>query len=180
MLATYRSGHGFPGQDEYEPIGADNSLIPTNLPDACLVSDPTTALGVVPKGVNDDDAIPDWNAAQGSCDRTLNWQPGSPEHKRLSGVVSHAGYLVLRLRSYPAWKVAVNGVPISNLPRRNDGLIAVPVPQGSANLTADWSTTPDVIAGRWLSALALLLLIGLWLFERMPGRANAGSAPLPE
>jgi len=172
MLDTYRSGHGFPGQGEYEPIGADNSLIATGLPDACLVRDPTTELGVVPEGVSDDDAIPDWNAAQDSCEGTLNWQPGSPEHKRLSGAVSHAGFLVLRLRSYPAWQVAVNGFPISSLPRRHDGLIAVPVFQGEVNVTVDWTTTPDVMAGRWSSALAVVLLTGIWILERKLGRSQ--------
>jgi hypothetical protein len=42
----------------------------------------------------------------------------------------------------------------------------VPVPQGPVDLTVDWTTTPDVLAGRWLSALAVLLLISLCLLER--------------
>jgi hypothetical protein len=33
-------------------------------------------------------------------------------------------------------------------------------------LTVDWTTTPDVLAGRWISALALLLLTALWFLER--------------
>jgi len=37
-------------------------------------------------------------------------------------------------------------------------------------VTVDWTTTPDVLAGRWLSALALLLLTALWLLERKLGR----------
>ena len=60
----------------------------------------------------------------------------------------------------------VNGRPIASLPHRDDGLIAVPIPQGPVDLAVDWTTTPDVIAGRWLSALAVLLLTALWLLER--------------
>ena len=52
------------------------------------------------------------------------------------------------------------------LPERADGLMAVPVPQGPVDLTVDWTTTPDSIAGRWLSALALALLTALCLLER--------------
>jgi hypothetical protein len=44
--------------------------------------------------------------------------------------------------------------------------MAVPVAQGKVDLAVDWTITPDVIAGRWLTALAVLLLAGLRLLER--------------
>jgi len=172
MLGRYRSGQGFIGTDEYEPIGADNSLVATDLPDTCLVSDPATVLGAAQSGVEADDDAPIWSAGQGSCEATLSWQSVQPEHKRLRAVIRHDGYLILRLRSYPAWRVAVNGSPVGPLPKRDDGLMAVPVPQELMELTVDWTTTPDVIAGRWLSALAVLLLTGLWLLERKLGRPH--------
>jgi hypothetical protein len=170
MLDRYRSGQGFNGTGEYEPIGADNSLVATGLPDACLVSDPGTELGVLPDGADPDNANPAWNTAQGSCDATMRWQDDRPEHRLMRGAISHAGFLILRLRSYPAWRIAVNGMPVASLPRRNDGLIAVPVQQGQVDLAVDWTTTPDVIVGRWLSGLTVLLLTGLWFFERMLNR----------
>ena len=166
MVSAYRGGAGFAGASEYAPPGADNTLIATGLPDACLVTDPATTLGVLPKSVEADDAIPAWNVAQGSCDVTLSWQLDQPEHRRLAALIPHAGFLILRLRGYPAWRIAVNGRLIASLPRRDDGLIAVPIPQGKFDLAVDWTTTPDVIAGRWLSALAVLLLTALWLLER--------------
>jgi hypothetical protein len=60
----------------------------------------------------------------------------------------------------------VNGKAVEPADLRDDGLIAVPVPQGSVALAVDWTTTPDVIAGRCVSALALILLIGLCVLER--------------
>jgi hypothetical protein len=48
--------------------------------------------------------------------------------------------------------------------------MAIPVPQGNVNLTVDWTITPDVIAGRWISALAVLLLTALFLLERRINR----------
>ena len=176
MLDSYRSGHGFAGTDEYEPIGADNSLIATGLPAACMVSDPSTVLGVLPSGVDADEAVPVWTAAQGSCEATYPSapNPGKPlhEHLRIAATVDHPGYWVLRLLSYPAWQVKVNGQSATELPRRDDGLIAVPVPRGPVEVTVDWTTTPDVIAGRWLSALFVLLLAGLWLLERKLRRSR--------
>jgi hypothetical protein len=168
MMSAYGSGHGFIGTDEYEPIGADNSLVPIGLPDACLVSDPATVLGALTGTVRPDEDVPVWKAGQNSCDATLRWQPGGPEHKRLRSFVRHPGYLILRLRAYPAWRVTVNGRPAGWQPQRGDGLMVVPVPRGMVNLAVDWSSTPDVVAGRWLSALAALLLAGLWFLERRP------------
>ena len=59
-----------------------------------------------------------------------------------------------------------SGARRSNLPKRADGLMAVPVPQGSVDLKVDWTTTEDVIVGRWLSVLSLLLLTSLYFLER--------------
>jgi len=39
-------------------------------------------------------------------------------------------------------------------------------------LAVDWISTPDVIAGRCLSGLALLLLIAIGLVERRLGRSR--------
>lgn len=173
MLGTYRSGQGFIGTNEYEPIGADISLIATDLPQACLVSDPSTVLG---KATETPDSPPAWDAAQGSCDATfasvVQLVRARPEHLRIVAATAHAGYLVLRLRSYPAWLVKVNGLAVSSLPRRADGLIAVPVPQGRVDLTVDWTTTTDVIFARWLSGLSVLVLAGLWLRNRRVSRAR--------
>ena len=147
MLDTYRSGQGFIGTSEYEPIGADNSLVATGLPAACLVSDPATELG---KGSGEPDAAPVWEAAQGSCNETFDASPARAtnhaEHFEIVANTGQAGYLILRLRSYPAWRVMVNGRLIAGLPKRDDGLMAVPVPKGPVDLSVDWTTTPDVVA----------------------------------
>ncbi len=169
MTEVYRTGAGFQGTDEYAPPSADDSLLATGLPAACLVSDPSTTLGS-PNNGSDADSAPVWQAAQGSCETTYATSSSQPTYLRIAAVTPHAGFLILRLRSYPAWQVKVNGQPVYNLPRRDDGLIAVPIPQGPVDLTVDWTTTPDVIAGRWISALALLMLAVLWFLERKLSR----------
>jgi hypothetical protein len=169
MVNVYRAGAGFQGTDEYEPPGADNSLLASGLPAACLVSNPSTALGI-PADANAEDAVPTWNASQGSCQATFAATGDRAAHLRIATSTSHAGSLILRLRSYPAWQVRVNGQPVSTLPRREDGLMAVPVPKGPIDLTVDWTTTTDVLAGRWLSGFALLLLTAVCLLERKPSR----------
>lgn len=164
MLDSYRSGAGFEGTYEYEPIGADNSLVATGLPQACLVSDPAIALGQV---AATPDEPPAWHAAQNTCEATYAAAPDSrPEHLRLAATIPHAGFLILRLRSYPAWRVLVNGKGAASLPLRTDGLMAVPVPEGPVALTVDWTATPDTILARWLSGLSVLVLTGLCLVRR--------------
>jgi hypothetical protein len=156
---------GFEGMYEYEPPGADLELIAVGLPAACLVSDPSTALGK-----EDDDGNLTWSAAQGSCEETFEAaaqdRQADPEHRRIHVAATRAGYLVLRLLSYPAWRVRVNGQTVANLPRREDGLIVMPVQQGAMDVTVDWTTTPDVTASRWMSAIGALLLVGLCAAER--------------
>ena len=104
-----------------------------------------------------------------------------PEKRWIGGVAEHAGYLILRLRYYPAWGVKVNGVSVRAVAERERGLLAVPVSQGNVLVSVDWTTTGDVVAGRWVSGVAFLLVGGLCLFERERQRVhsvvgNAGSS----
>jgi hypothetical protein len=168
MLNAYRAGQGFEGTYEYEPIGSDISLIAMNLPNACLVTDPTVALGKP-----DSDGNLMWSANQNTCQATFAAAHGSgPEHLRIHATTAHAGYLVLRLRSYPGWLVRVNGRVVSSLPQRADGLLAVPVSSGPVDVTADWITTEDVVVSRWVSGLSVLALTGVCLLGRRRNRTR--------
>jgi hypothetical protein len=172
-LADYRAGAGFEGMYEYEPPGGDDSSIATGLPDACLVGDPSIVLGK--PDPDDPDSNPAWSRDQRTCLATFHFVHGpqtNPEHRELRAVTAHAGFLVLRLLSYPAWRIRVNGQLLSALPKRDDGLIAVPVPQGPVDLTIDWTNSPHVAASRWISVLSVLVLVALWWVElrRSPAR----------
>ena len=161
MVQVDRSGAGFEGVYEYEPIGADDGVVPTGLPDSCLVSNPSVRLGVL----DTPGANPDWWVEQHSCDAVYSAMTGNPEHLHIQAAMPHAGYLILRLRTYPAWRITVNGRPVISM-GREDGLTVVPVDQGRVEVDADWTTTADVHAGRWLSLLATILVTALWLWER--------------
>lgn len=168
MLDTYRQGEGFEGAYEYEPPYADNSVLSQDLPPSCLTSAATTRLGKL-----NEFQMYDWAADQHTCDAAFDPAPQStPQHLRFDADAPHAGFLVLRLRSYPAWAIRVNGQLQPSPPEREDGLIAVPVPQGPSRITVDWTTTPDVWAGRGLSALAVALLTMLCALERRRARGR--------
>jgi hypothetical protein len=167
LLALYRSSGGFEGTDEYEPAGADHWLVPTGLPDACFSANFNATLGVAASPGE----TPEWHPQQAGCDVTATTQLRQPEHLRIRAAAPRAGYLILRLLRYPAWRITVNGRPSGPLPWRDDGLIAVPVPEGPVVLAVDWTTTGDVIAGRCVSCAAGMLLAILWWMERRRSRA---------
>jgi hypothetical protein len=167
LKAAFRAG-GLEGTDEYEPPDADHWKIAAGLPDACFTRSSSTALGL-PEGGG---YIPVWNNGQGACLTTAAAAERRPGHLRVMLAAPGSGFAVLRLLRFPAWRVQVNGRevdaahPADGSDPRDDGLTEVPVPQGQVTITADWTATPDVIAGRWLSGLALLLLAALGATER--------------
>jgi hypothetical protein len=159
-----RQKGGLPGEAEFSPSSNALAITP-GLPDACLVSDPLKALDAsAPSETN-----PTGTSANSSCELAFSVQRAQPEHLKLDATLPHPGYLVLRIRSYPAWRITANGQIATNLPQRDDGLIAVPVPQGPVDLTVDWTATPDVVSGRWLSALCLFLLVVMAFVELRRG-----------
>lgn len=166
MYAAYRSGTGFEGLNEYEPPESDAGLIPMGLPDACLVEQPS-----VPLGAKDDDDNRVWTPEQGSCLATYPMR-SVPEHRRIEAILPRSGFLVLCQLQYPAWRIVVNGRRVSDLPHREDGLMAIPVPHGLVNLAIDWTTTPDVDASRCMSGLSVLALTALGFWERRRNRSQ--------
>jgi hypothetical protein len=169
MLSAYHAGAGFDGMFEYSPPSSDITTIARGLPDACLVSDPDAELGK--PDPDDDSANPIWASDQGSCVATFAADRSNPEHLRLNAVVPQSGWLVLRLLAFPAWRAELNGQTLTSdranaLHTRPDGLIAVRVERGTINLIIDWTTGPDVILGRVISAFAMLLAIVVGWFER--------------
>ena len=168
-LGNYRNNVGFEGMYEYEPPDTDRSEIPIGLPAACLVANPQTAFG---KLNSDGDLV--WSPGQHTCDTNFaaaSDPKSTPEHFHLSAQIPHSGYLVLRLLSFPAWRVDVNGKILTTattpaLYNREDGLIAFPVQPGPLTVAVDWTTTPDVTASRWITAISALILAGLLFVER--------------
>lgn len=141
------------------------------MPSACLLDSVSNA--------SVQEGAPAWDGEPANC-KSLRWRQMSlmadpsapeasrymPEQKWFMGIAEHAGYLILRLRYYPAWGVKVNGIPVTATAERERGLMAVPIPAGDVQVSVNWTTTDDVIAGRLVSGVAFLLIAGMYLFER--------------
>jgi hypothetical protein len=190
-----REGIGVLGKAEYTPPGirfplvdflldskgsvvmdAQGNPVLNIVPNACLLENlPETSIQA------DGAPTPVWDGNPDDC-KSSGWNELSfmrnplhatadrPEQKVFMGVAAHAGYLILRLRYYPAWRVRVNGIPVTVSAEQKRGLTAVPVPQGNVLVQVDWTTTGDVVVGRWVSGLAFLMVTGLFFFEQRLSR----------
>ncbi len=157
QVALFQSGTGFEGTDEYTTLGVDNSTIPQGLPQIRVLKQPDAETAT---SSQDDQGNPTY--AQNSEEelsaqvQVQRWQP----EKKIFTITARApGYAVLRLMDYPAWRVRVNGVSIVNRPRRDDGLLVVPISFGVSQIEIRYAATTDVLWGRGLSVASLLVLI---------------------
>jgi hypothetical protein len=162
QVAGFHSGQGAEGTDEYTPSGVDNAAVQQHLP---LVR----VLRAAQDDTADDTSTdnPEWRAgATGSITAQVDARRWNGEHWTVSVVTPETGYAVLRLMDYPSWRVTVDGQPVTSRPLREDGLMAIPVKAGSHVLDVQWTATRDIVAGRALSAIALLLLAVVAIWER--------------
>jgi hypothetical protein len=181
MLAANTNDEGYSGTAEYSPLAANTSDVASNLPESCLAEDPNEKLGQSDRGMR-----PAWTSTQNTCKKVFPassvQQESGSEHFQYSGIADHPGYLILRLRAYPAWRIVLNGSNVTGSSQsyaRSDGLIVVPVPQGPVRISVDWVPTADAIAGRWITWIALLLLPVVWLAERRSASLRLSSLECP-
>ncbi len=86
--------------------------------------------------------------------------------ERLTYYTSTPGQLVYHVFYYPAWRVEVDGRAVPTRAVSNLGLLAVDLPAGQHELTRQWDATPAVWAGRAISAVAWLVVLGFLIFAR--------------
>jgi uncharacterized membrane protein len=156
---------GFEGTDEYTAIPADNGDIQRGLPPVRIEQ---TA-----EGDEADSSVeenPEWRA--NASDSQLSqigmqiqierWQV---ERVNASVRIPAPGFAVLRVMDYPAWRVRVNGARVDARPRRDDGLMTIPLAAGASEIEVRYGTTRDMWLGRIVSLLAAVLWVALAAFQ---------------
>jgi hypothetical protein len=142
-LALFHSNQGTDPTDEYTPTNADNdSLAHTN--------------------------PPYWLATDPNAKAPTNAQPG-PAPTHFSFKTTQPESLILNLRDYPSWRIALNGVPVVNHNpenQRDDGLIALSIPAGPSTIDITYTQTLDQTLGDVISLASLTLLSVLALRTR--------------
>jgi 6-pyruvoyl-tetrahydropterin synthase related domain len=125
---------GYEGTDEYTPVGADPAAIDK---DARRVKVDGTAHAAI---------------------HVFHW---GPENKVFTAEMSAADRLALRLFSYPAWRVEVNGRVVQTSTRESTGQMLVPVEAGANRVQIVFARTWDRALGGWIS-LVTALGLGCW------------------
>jgi hypothetical protein len=151
---------GIWGKPEYSPPGIRHPLVDRDTAKNCEVDSLAKSTGDPTRDL----AAPE--IPRQMCVGAFSEVENRPERKVFMGIADHDGFLILNLRSYPAWQVRVNGQLVRADTEPRYGLLAVPILRGPVNVDADWTTTNDVWAGRALSALSILLLTLVFVLER--------------
>jgi 6-pyruvoyl-tetrahydropterin synthase related domain len=144
MRDTLNTGHGFDGTDEYDPLGDDHADLPAN-----------ALLATVLPADSPDSAVPQAQV------QFLRW---TAESKEVLVDASSPARVALRLLNYPAWRVEVNGKPITPERRDDFNQMVVPVDAGKSDIRVYFTRTADRVIGNAISAAAALsAVILLWL-----------------
>lgn len=166
-VQAFRAGHGYDGADEYTPIGADRSQLPGNPDDttrpagvSSATAPPVAMVDAVSGGI-----VP----AQGL---TLDIQRWSAELKIFREDSAAPVTLALRILSYPAWQIDVDGHEIRPGARSDSGQILVPLSAGTHQITVHFRRTWDRTAGDAISAVTFIVLLALAWVLRTRTRAS--------
>jgi hypothetical protein len=147
MSDALAEGTGYEGTDEYVPAGDDPYELDKNLP---LVSDDTGAP---------------------MHSRILAWRQ---TEKHFTVHAAAPQNVTVRLFSYPAWEVAVNGKPTKTQKTEITGLIVIPVVAGENDVNINFRPTIDRIVGNIVSLISLAIFVVTWMKMRMNSIQNAG------
>ena len=170
QLSMFHDGGGVQGTDEYTARDADNSQVLQDIPPVRVLTDPDAELPAQNAGDNPE-WVSDW-AFPTTAKASSVIKDWSAQHRRVEVNASQPAFAVLTLMDYPAWQVSLNGRPQTIEIHREDGLMVLAVPAGRTTIDVQWQNTPDILWGRWLSAVAALLLVLVWLFQRRSGEAS--------
>jgi 6-pyruvoyl-tetrahydropterin synthase related domain len=149
QFAAIKSGMGYEGVDEYDPLGDDHLDLPKYAPLAKIL--PDSSKNPSGKPPNAKIQIELWRT----------------DNHNVFVESSGQALLALRLLNYPAWQVTVNGKTVT--PEKPDGLdqMLVPIGAGKSEIQVRFAHTKDQTTGIALSIFSLLLAAGL-LAPRKP------------
>ena len=162
QLAVMQDGSGQEGTDEYTPHDDDNAEVDQDMPEVRVLISPRAEEPDSGK-VQNPEYQPDPAVEQHATITVTQW---SPEDRSVVLNTPAAGYAVFRLMDYPAWAIRHDGVTVRQRPRRDDGLLTIPVQPGRSQIDIRWHTTPDIWIGRAISLLGLCVFAFVWYRER--------------
>jgi len=144
------SGRGFDGTDEYDPVSDDHTNLPAKAPQVQILAPEGSETSPPKAGVQ----IERWTAEERELTVT------SPRPIRLA----------IRLLDYPAWRLEVNGHPLTPEFPEGTTQIILPLPAGREQIQMGFRRTEDRTVGNALSLIGLVVC-GAVFWKRRTGEA---------
>lgn len=162
--AEIRSGHGYEGVDEYEPLGEDRYALPNATPDA---EQPPVVPATPPVEIFDANS---GKLAPAPADVKITVEKWAGERK-LFGIEARLPVtLALRLVGYPSWEVQVDGrLARTGLAPETDQML-LPLTPGEHRVQIRFRRTPDRAAGDAISIFSAVGLLAFAWIQRKRGR----------
>jgi hypothetical protein len=161
LTAGIRSGHGYEGTDEYQPLGSSRYDLPGVNGDGDSVTGP-----LVPQLAAFSASDPGLALSTGA---RLNVERWTAESRIFSSSSTAPILVAVRLLDYPAWLVALDGSAISASSEPETGQMLIPVPAGTHRIVIRLGRTWDRTLGACVSGLFLLAVL-VFAFATKPGR----------
>jgi hypothetical protein len=154
LIEGIRSGHGYEGTDEYQPVTCDRYNLPQGAPQIAQLDRESENI-VAATGIRI--PIERWSA----------------ENKIFSVDSANGVALAPRLCNYSAWQLRVDGHLARPDSFREDGQLLVPLPAGPHKIELHFARTWDRTIGAEISLLTAVLLCA---FAAISRRRNAETA----
>jgi hypothetical protein len=153
-----RTGHGYEGTDEYQPLGSSRYDLPGVDSEGESVSGPPAALIAEYAGANGETIV-----ANGL---KLKVERRTADSRIFSYSSPAPAVVVVRLLGYPSWRVELDGssLPTETLPETGQMLIRIPA--GAHRIVVQFGRTWDRTVGAVVSLVFLLMLFAFMFATR--------------
>ena len=167
LADAIRSGHGYEGTDEYQPLGCDRYQLPGQPPASADASDaPSLSLSQSAETPEIAKIDPDSGALSPVNGMELQINRWTADAKSFTSKTSLSVELAPRLINYPAWEIQVDKriVPGNSLPETAQ--LSLSVPAGEHSVDVLFRRTWDRTAGTGISIFSAFLLLGSAAYAR--------------
>jgi hypothetical protein len=151
VASGIKTGHGYEGTDEYQPLGSSRYDLPGVDPDGSAVTGPPAPRLAAFSGSDPGLAL--------AADARLNIERWTPDSKVFLSSSTAPIVVAVRLLTYPPWQVAIDGAPIRAGSGAETGQMLIPIPAGTHRVVVRFGTTWDRELGSVVSVLFLLAVL---------------------
>jgi hypothetical protein len=164
LMAGIKTGHGYEGTDEYQPLGSSRYDLPGVSSDGESVSGPPAPRVSGYNGGESD------SGASGGL--KLNVERWSANSKIFSYSNPVSAVVAVRLLNYPAWHARVDGSSVAAESDAQTGQMLIRVPSGTHRVVAQFERTWDRTTGAVISLISLLFLLAIGFATKSSAMAS--------